>query len=112
MPETDRTPTPDSLLIRRARNALGLSPEKIVGRMTAGKISSRYWRQIEDGQKTAPDDTYAHMAKAVGLTPDRLEEVGRPEAAAILREIEIADADVGRRIDERLDQNTAILAEI
>jgi transcriptional regulator with XRE-family HTH domain len=92
MAETDPIPPPESLLIRRARNALGLSPEKIVERMTVGKISSRYWRQIEDGQKVPPDDTYAHMAKAVGLTPKRLEEVGRPEAAAILREINLMEA--------------------
>jgi transcriptional regulator with XRE-family HTH domain len=117
MAETEALPSPESLLIRRARSALGLSPEKIVERMgVTARISSRYWRQIEDGQKIAPDDTYAHMANAVGLTPERLEEVGRPEAAEILREIDrMAGADrtdVSRRVDEQLDRNEAIVAEI
>lgn len=95
---------PESVLIRRARSAQGLSPERIVKRLTRISMSGRNWRQIEDG-RNVPDETLAHMARAVGLTPERLEEVGRPEAAAILREINRMEAD-----DSTADGNEAELA--
>jgi hypothetical protein len=74
------------LLIRRARQALGLSPEKIVKNLTRITMSSRNWRLIEDG-RSAPDETIAHMAYVVAIDADQLAE-SRPEAAEILREIQ------------------------
>jgi hypothetical protein len=52
---------------------------------------------VENGYETrlgrykvvrAPAGTLAHMASAVGITPGRLEEAGRSDAAAVLREIQ------------------------
>src|SRR5690242_5612167 len=90
MDPTEKHIPAEALLIRRARQALGLSPERIVERLTRVKMSSRNWRLIEDG-RTAPDDTIAHMAHAAEVDPDRLAEA-RPEAAEILREIQRQEA--------------------
>jgi hypothetical protein len=64
------------------------------------RFSGSRWRQIEAGRRAdsdqpviAKDPTLAHMAHAVGVTSERLATAGRPEAAAILREIESADAE-------------------
>lgn len=117
-PETT-WPPPEAVLIRRAREARGLSPAEAAARLSI-RLGPRRWRQLEDGYESrggrkvaAGDKQLAHMAHAVGLTPERLEEAGRPDAAAILREIAVmAVSDDGRRIDEQLDQNAAVLAEI
>ena len=62
---------------------------------TAG-ISDGRWRQIVKGYQgtgtgripvVAPSDTLARMALAVGVTPDELTKVGRPDAAESLRNI-------------------------
>jgi transcriptional regulator with XRE-family HTH domain len=82
-------------LVRNARTARGLSPEK-AAEATPIRLKGGRWRQIEAGYErlrptvktvTAPPGTLAHMARVVGLTPERLEEVGRRDAAEILREI-------------------------
>jgi hypothetical protein len=49
----------------------------------------------------APDKTLAHMAHTVGLTSARLAE-HRPEAAQILREIEIQDLGRGDSLPDPL----------
>lgn len=86
MDPTEKRDTPgEAILIRRARKALGLSPERIVERLTLTKMSSRNWRLIEDG-RAAPPETIAHMAYVARVDPDQLAEL-HPEAAAILREI-------------------------
>lgn len=91
-------PPPEADLIRLARQARGLSPEEAADR-TPVRIKGFRWRQIEKGWKgkpgesdavKAPDKTLAHMAHTVGVGSARLAE-HRPEAAAILREIEIQD---------------------
>jgi hypothetical protein len=58
------------------------------------RLGGSRWREIEKGYKgasrlpvIAPDLTLAHMAKAVGVAPERLEEAERGTAAEILREI-------------------------
>lgn len=68
-------------------------------------ISVARWSQIETGQETrhgvrrpvnAKAGTIAHMAYAVGVTPERLAaEGGRPDAADVLREILLRE-DAGR----------------
>jgi transcriptional regulator with XRE-family HTH domain len=83
---------------------------------TAAGISEARWRQLESGARStplgyapesAPPDTLARMAHAVGVTPDELREAGHPEAAAILAahaaeqaaeaEADEAAADAGAR---------------
>lgn len=58
------------------------------------KMGHRRWRQIEDGYESkggprsqAGDMQLAHMANVVGVPPERLAEVGRDAAAAILLEM-------------------------
>jgi hypothetical protein len=86
-------PPAEASLIRVARQARGLSPEAAAARVSIRLGGSR-WREIEKGYKgasrasvKAPDLTLAHMARAVGVSPERLTEVGREEAAVILKEI-------------------------
>lgn len=89
-------PPPEAALLRLAREAAGLSPETAAARAKVQLGGSR-WRQIEAGYRgrssppvpvVAPDRTLAHMAHAVGISPQRLAEVNREGAAEILREIE------------------------
>jgi transcriptional regulator with XRE-family HTH domain len=87
-------PPAEAQLIRRAREAAGLSPETAAARMQAGIIGSARWRQIEAGHRSdspkpviAKASTLAHMALAVGVTADRLAEAGRTDAAEVLREV-------------------------
>lgn len=85
-------PPPEGQLLRRAREALDLTPEEAALK-TGIRLGERRWRQIEDGTVVkgeptrATDKTLAHMAAAVSLTPDQLTAVDRGEAAEILREI-------------------------
>lgn len=88
-----RTPPPEAQLIRRHREALGISPEVAAGKLKI-KLSGRRWRQIEAGEETqggkpveATAGTLAHMASVVGVQPDQLVELGQDEAAEILRVI-------------------------
>lgn len=93
-PSGEPQPPPEAVLIRLARQARGLSPEDAAA-LTPIRLRGGRWRQIEKGYERkvppkpvrAPDLTLAHMARAVGLTPERLTEAGRAEAAEILREI-------------------------
>lgn len=57
------------------------------------RLGESRWYHIEAGTEgkgkivVAPDETLAHMAHIVGLTPERLTAVGRDDAAAVLQEI-------------------------
>lgn len=85
---------PEGSLIRRAREAAGLSIPEAVRR---SGVSKARWSQVETGYETrdgtlrvvqARAGTLARMANAVGVTAERLETEGaRPDAAEILREI-------------------------
>lgn len=85
---------PEASLIRLARQAKGLSPETAAALLPI-RLSGNRWRQIEKGYERrvpfkgvrAPDSTLAHMAHVVNVSPERLRETGRPEAAEILQEI-------------------------
>lgn len=102
-PESEAPPA-EAVLIRRAREARGLSPETAAQRLRI-KLSGRRWRQLEEGREHGTgkpavmgDAQLAHMAHVVGVGAEQLDQVGRGEAAAILREIErqeqrIATAD-------------------
>ncbi|MFM9645674.1 hypothetical protein ACKI1S_05935 [Streptomyces galilaeus] len=83
----------EASLIRVARQARGLSPEA-AAQQAPIRLGGSRWREIEKGYKgtgrqpvIAPDLTLAHMARVVGVTPERLDDVGRDTAAEILREI-------------------------
>jgi len=83
---------PEAALIEQRRGALGLS---IADAAKAANISESRWRQITKGFQqatpdtripvTAPARTLVRMARAVGATADQLDEVGRSDAADILR---------------------------
>jgi len=87
-------PPAEALLIRLARDAGRLT---VPAAARAAQISKARWAQIEAGYETrkdgyhpvrAPAGTLAHMARAVGISPERLETEGeRPDAAGVLREI-------------------------
>lgn len=103
-------PSHEGELIRRARQARGLSADEAAAR-TPIRIKGFRWRQIEDGRKRktdppgsdrAPDKTVAHMSYTVGVRPDGLAEF-RPEAAEILREIQIQRAGESANLPDPLD---------
>lgn len=84
--------TPEGALIRVARRARGLSAKEAAASVPI-RLGETRWYHIEAGYEgkgkpvVAPPDTLAHMAKRVGVSPERLAEVGRSDAAEILREI-------------------------
>lgn len=103
-------PPPDAVLLRTVREAAGISTTEAARR--AG-ISPVRLTQVENGYETrsgqvrpvrARAGTYAHVARAVGISADRLEDEGvRPDAVGILREIERQEEDGRARVDEQED---------
>lgn len=87
-------PPAEADLIRVARLARGLSPETAAD-LAPIRLGGARWRHIERGYEPkkppkpvrAPDKTLAHMARVVGVSPERLAEAGRETAAEVLREI-------------------------
>jgi hypothetical protein len=76
------------------------------------RLSSTWWRSVENGYEprdeglrpvSGLDYQVAHMARAVSLSPERLETEGaRPDAAIVLREMLRSDpADVLAAVRER-----------
>jgi transcriptional regulator with XRE-family HTH domain len=93
-PHESEAPPAEAVLIRRAREARGLSPEQAAQRLKI-KLSGRRWRQLEEGREHSTgkpaemgDAQLAHMAHDVGVTAEQLTGIGRHEAAEILREIQ------------------------
>ncbi|WP_329597795.1 hypothetical protein OIE43_18980 [Streptomyces pseudovenezuelae] len=107
-------PPPEADLIRVARMARGLSPEKAAD-LTPIRLGGARWRHIERGYEPkrppkavrAPDRTLAHMARVVGVTPERLTDVGRAGAAEVLREILRQEAESDAAQQERPYANLA-----
>jgi helix-turn-helix protein len=96
---TKPSPPPEAVLIRLAREAARI---KAPAAAKSAGVSVARWSQIETGYETrlgrykpvrAPEGTLAHMAHAVGVGPERLEEAGRPDAAMVLREIQRQQLD-------------------
>jgi transcriptional regulator with XRE-family HTH domain len=90
-------PPPEAQLIRLAREAAHIRTADAAAK---ADISKARWSQIETGYESRDGEyrsviaravTLAHMAHAVGLTPERLAETGRQDAAEILREINRGD---------------------
>lgn len=89
-PETP-WPPPAAALIRRAREAQGMSYADAAGAIRI-RLKDRRWRQIEDGYESRNGRIarggpmqLAHMAYVVKVTPDQLREAGEPDAAEILQ---------------------------
>jgi len=97
--ESRPDPTPEGKLIADALTRTGLSIREVSRR--AG-ISYGRWRQITSGFQNispgsyapvkAPAATLARMAAAVHVTPGKLTEAGREDAAQVLTEI-LAEAE-------------------
>lgn len=95
------TPPPEAVLIQRARKAAGLQVSQAAAtareHAPSLRLSTAWWSTIELGYESkagkmrpvsGQDLVIAHMARVVGLTPERLEAEGqRPDAADILREM-------------------------
>lgn len=90
----------EAKLLRRVRNARRLTMVKAAAK--AG-MSHQRWGQIERGEGIAPPRTIAHMASALEISPAALVEVGRADAADILREIERDDGNPEDRAAEEYD---------
>jgi hypothetical protein len=81
---------PEVRLIAERRKFLvpRMSPDraaKLAEERVGGGFSGSTWRKIESGTSRATDDKLAMMALIVGVLPEDLEEVDRPEAAHLLR---------------------------
>jgi len=106
MPGQRPDPTPEGKLIRRAMQRKGVNAPDVAP--LAG-ISTGRWRHIVNGAQplgrgqyhrvVAPADTLAKMAMAVDLTPEQLQQAGRGDAAAVLRELLAVEAPRDRFTD-------------
>lgn len=106
---TSDAPPPEAVLIRRARDAMGISPEAAAPR--TGVIKASQWRNIESGKSYAKDAVLARMAHVVAVTPEELEGVDRAEAAEILRRIQ-RHAGGDEPADEDANESDAELVEL
>lgn len=100
---------PEGKLIGEAMKRRGMSAR---GAATAAGISDTRWRHIVAGYQpvgelyvpvSGPAETVARMARAVGVLPHQLAEVGRQDAANELtrlqRDDEVANRPVGTGVD-------------
>lgn len=93
-------PPPWGRLITQALRKSGLSARKAAG--LAG-LSEGRWRQITSGYQNVgagvyapvrgPAETIARMAQVVRVTPEQLEEAGRPDAAEALRGVQAPEPE-------------------
>jgi hypothetical protein len=98
-------PPPEAELIARRRTERVPRMSRHAAARLAG-ISETRWRQLETGRiivrgrelpETAPAETLAKMAYAVGVTQDELADTGRLDAAVILKRlIDQAPPDAAR----------------
>lgn len=116
----ERPDQPDEgRLIGLAQKRSTLSARKAAA---AAGLSEGRWRQIVSGYQTvsagvyapvrAPAETLARMAKVVGVTPEQLEQAGRPDAADELRAISPV-ARSGQGVDSKAewDEIARLIAE-
>lgn len=91
------TPKPEAVLIRDRRQRVGMAEPALSLRAAARafaevagfEISVSQWTHIEKGEIRGPikDFYIAYMAYVVGVSSAELEEVGRSDAAQLLRDI-------------------------
>lgn len=121
MPQSQQPePRPEGELIRAALKASRMSARKAA---KLADISDARWRQIVSGSQSvggmkaavvAPAGTLARMARAVGVTPDQLDDAERSDAAEELRELEAAAPPEGQEFGQaaHLDAIAALLATL
>lgn len=115
---------PEGELIKAALAVADLSQREAARR---ARISDTRWRQIVAGYQSvggepvsfrSRDETLARMAHVVGVRPEQLADVGRPEAAEALRKIGARKRDTDAasllpgsrsRLDERWHVVEAVL---
>jgi transcriptional regulator with XRE-family HTH domain len=109
-------PPPEAPLIRLVRLASRLTSAQAAAK--AG-ISKARWSQVENGSEkraglwypvSATDGLLAKMADAIGLTPCRLADAGREDAAAILREMNSRGSPDGT--DEEMTPQCVVEREV
>ncbi|MBB2909288.1 transcriptional regulator with XRE-family HTH domain [Streptosporangium becharense] len=104
---------PEADLIRLARKARGMTAKEAADR-TPIRLSESRWYHIERGWESktkpvkAPPNTLAHMARVVGVSPERLAEAGREDAAEILREILRLEQQEPASLDAPDDTSSAV----
>lgn len=117
---------PEGKLLRAALADLPFSQREAARRAT---LSESRWRQIVSGYESkkgikipvvGPHGTVARMAHAVGVRPEQLQDAGRDDAAASLRDLEAAQSAADSatlppgsqiRVDERWHMLEALLRE-
>lgn len=100
---------PEAALLKQRRDRFRISPEQL-SRMIKSRgatLSGRRIRELESGYSTkdhqptsARAETLADLAMALGIMPEELEQVGRHDAAMVLR----------GRVEERAEQEPAVAA--
>lgn len=109
--------------------ALALKRTRLSGRKAAERagLSEGHWRAIMNGSRSistgvwvpvhGPAETLARMAQVVGVTPEQLDEAGRGDAAAELRELTAAqpdtevEADPIKRAQELMRESARLMEE-
>jgi hypothetical protein len=95
-------PTPEGALIRRVRLASGQPITSFIDalRHRGIQLSVSRWSQVENGYEggpgrrkpvTAPPGTLAWMAFVLDISPSRLTEASRADAAEVLEEIQLRE---------------------
>jgi hypothetical protein len=83
-------PAPEGALIRQARQAIPLTLREVT---EDTGIGGRIWGAVERGYRggqepfTADAALLAYMARKVGVTPEQLDQAGRPDAGTHLRNL-------------------------
>ncbi|MGH3377926.1 MAG: helix-turn-helix domain-containing protein [Actinoallomurus sp.] len=117
--DTPGDPPPEGRLIEEAREAMrGMSQNKAA--KLAGMSGTR-WRQIVTGVASGGKgivipvhgnpETVARMAQVVGVTPERLADVGREDAARELRALPLPNSPDDSDRDAIVDRLVAQVAE-
>lgn len=121
---SERPEQPDEgRLIGLAQKRSSLSARKAAAE--AG-LSEGRWRQIVSGYQTVsagvyapvrgPAETLARMAQVVSVTPEQLEQVGRPDAASELRELNgrrerPSNLELANQLREQIAELRAVMDE-
>jgi hypothetical protein len=119
---TEQEAPPEAALIEKLREELPDKESKIARVAKKAGISESRWRQIAKGYQqvdkgtqlrvVAPPGTLARMARAVGATPEALEQAGRSDAAQELSKLpsaasvsmldDLSDDDLVKELAKRL----------
>lgn len=116
--ETPGDPPPEGQVIEEAREKRRLSQNKAAEQ--AG-LSGTRWRQIVTGVASGGKgiqipvhgraETVARMAQVVGVAPEQLAEVGRDDAAEVLRTLAATPEEPNRDLAEQLAERLRWIEE-